>query len=69
MYVFWNEDKIVGVGSLSSFWEVRQKVYYLLFFSAGISWAGNREKAGFTVRDDLVYRNKNIHQLKKIDLI
>ena len=27
------------------------------------------EKIGFTVRDDLVYRNKNIHQLKRIDLI
>ena len=27
------------------------------------------EKAGFTVRDDLVYRNKNIHELKRIDLI
>ncbi len=25
------------------------------------------EKAGFTVRDDLVYRNKNIHELEKID--
>lgn len=27
------------------------------------------EKAGFIVRDDLVYRNKNIHELKRIDLI
>ncbi len=26
------------------------------------------EKVGFTVRDDLVYRNKNIHELKKIIL-
>ncbi len=26
------------------------------------------EKAGFTVRDDLVYRNKNIHELERIDL-
>lgn len=25
------------------------------------------EKAGFTVRDDLIYRNKNIHELEKID--
>lgn len=33
--------------------------------------AGNAfwAKAGFTVRDDLVYRNKNIHQLQRIDLI
>lgn len=32
---------------------------------------GNRfwERAGFTVRDDLVYRNKNIHELNRIDLI
>ena len=26
------------------------------------------EKIGFTVRDDLVYRNKNIHRLKRLDL-
>ena len=25
------------------------------------------EKMGFTVRDDLVYRNKSIHELKRID--
>lgn len=25
------------------------------------------EKIGFTVREDLLYRNKNIHELKKID--
>ena len=25
------------------------------------------ENIGFTVRDDLVYRNKNIHELKRID--
>lgn len=25
------------------------------------------EKAGFTVRNDLIYRNKNIHELEKID--
>ena len=27
------------------------------------------EKTGFTIRNDLVYRNKNIHELKKIDMI
>lgn len=27
------------------------------------------EKVGFTERDDLVYRNKNIHELERIDLI
>lgn len=32
-------------------------------------YAGNGfwEKIGFTGRDDLVYRNKNIHELKPID--
>ena len=33
--------------------------------SGNIFW----EKVGFTVRDDLVYRNKNIHELERIDLI
>lgn len=33
--------------------------------SGNIFW----ERVGFTVRNDLVYRNKNIHELKKIDLI
>lgn len=27
------------------------------------------EKLGFTVRDDLIYRNKNIHEFQIIDLI
>ena len=27
------------------------------------------EKAGFTIRDDLIYRNKSIHELERIDLI
>ena len=27
------------------------------------------EKLGFTVRDDLSYRNKNIHEFQRIDLI
>lgn len=26
-------------------------------------------KVGFRVRDDLVYRNKNIHQVKRVDFI
>lgn len=33
--------------------------------SGNIFW----EKAGFTIRDDLVYRNKAIHELNRIDLI
>lgn len=33
--------------------------------SGNIFW----EKVGFTVRDDLIYRNKSIHELKRIDLI
>lgn len=33
--------------------------------SGNIFW----EKMGFTVRDDLIYRNKNIHELKRIDVV
>lgn len=33
--------------------------------SGNIFW----EKSGFAARNDLIYRNKNIHELKKIDLI
>lgn len=33
--------------------------------SGNIFW----EKAGFTIRDDLVYRDKSIHELERIDLI
>ena len=33
--------------------------------SGNIFW----EKIGFTVRDDLIYRNKSIHELERIDLI
>ena len=33
--------------------------------SGNIFW----EKAGFTIRDDLIYRNKSIHELERIDLI
>ncbi|MDE5864416.1 MAG: GNAT family N-acetyltransferase [Lachnospiraceae bacterium] len=33
--------------------------------SGNIFW----EKAGFTVRDDLIYRNKNIHEFQRIDLL
>lgn len=32
--------------------------------SGNIFW----EKVGFTVRNDLIYRNKSIHELKRIDL-
>lgn len=33
--------------------------------SGNIFW----EKMGFTVRDDLIYRNKSIHELKRIDVV
>ena len=33
--------------------------------SGNIFW----EKIGFSVRDDLIYRNKSIHELKRIDII
>ncbi len=41
----------------------------LVAFEKNISGNAFWEKAGFTVRNDLVYRNKNIHELKRIDLI
>ncbi|MDE7204868.1 MAG: GNAT family N-acetyltransferase [Lachnospiraceae bacterium] len=33
--------------------------------SGNIFW----EKIGFSVREDLIYRNKSIHELKRIDII
>ncbi len=41
----------------------------LVAFEKNVSGNAFWEKVGFMVRDDLVYRNKNIHQLKSIDLI
>lgn len=41
----------------------------LVAFEKNVSGNAFWEKVGFTVRADLVYRNKNIHQLKRIDLI
>lgn len=41
----------------------------LVAFEKNVSGNAFWEKAGFTVRDDLVYRNKNIHQIKRIDII
>ena len=41
----------------------------LVAFEKNVSGNAFWEKVGFTVRNDLVYRNKNIHQLKRIDLI
>lgn len=41
----------------------------LVVFEKNISGNLFWEKLGFTVRDDLVYRNKNIHELTRIDWI
>ena len=41
----------------------------LVAFEKNVSGNLFWEKMGFTVRDDLVYRNKSIHELKRIDLI
>lgn len=41
----------------------------LVAFEKNVSGNAFWEKAGFSVRNDLVYRNKNIHQLQRIDLI
>ena len=34
MYVFEFDGKIIGTGSISSFWEVKQKVYFCPFLSS-----------------------------------
>ena len=39
----------------------------LVVFGKNISGNNFWEKAGFTVRNDLVYRNKSIHELERID--
>lgn len=44
-----------------------QKVALIVFQRNEIG-NGFWEKMGFTVRDDLVYRNKNIHELVRIDI-
>lgn len=41
----------------------------LVVFDKNISGNAFWENLGFTVREDLVYRNKNIHELERIDLI
>lgn len=41
----------------------------LVTFEKNVSGNMFWEKNGFTVRDDLIYRNKSIHELKRIDLI
>ena len=39
----------------------------LVAFEKNEAGNGFWEKMGFTVREDLVYRNKNIHELERID--
>lgn len=39
----------------------------LVAFERNFTGNGFWEKMGFTARDDLVYRNKSIHNLKRID--
>ena len=41
----------------------------LVAFGKNVSGNVFWEKNGFTVRDDLIYRNKNIHELERIDNI
>ncbi len=42
VYVFWNENKIVGVGSISSFfWKPYGKYIAYYFCATKISWAGD----------------------------
>lgn len=39
----------------------------LVVFEKNEPGNGFWEKMGFTTREDLVYRNKNIHELERID--
>ncbi len=58
--------KLVGAAMAALEAEGIHKVALVAFeknASGNVFW----EKVGFTVRDDLVYRNKAIHELKKID--
>ena len=41
----------------------------LVAFEKNVSGNVFWEKIGFTVRDDLIYRNKSMHELERIDLI
>ncbi len=41
----------------------------LVAFEKNVSGNVFWEKIGFSVRDDLIYRNKSIHELKRIDII
>ncbi len=41
----------------------------LMVFEKNVSGNIFLEKVGFTVREDLIYRNKNIHKLERIDVV
>ncbi len=41
----------------------------LVAFEKNVSGNIFREKVGFTVREDLIYRNKNIHKPERIDVV
>ena len=41
----------------------------LVAFEKNVSGNILGEKMGFTVRDGLIYRNKSIHELKRIDVV
>ena len=68
MEVMWKEQFLQKQTMRTMTIEDFEKVYDLWLHTEGMG-SGNAfwEKAGFTVREDLVYRNRNIHQLKRID--
>lgn len=63
----------VGMKLVDSAWKALEAegIHKVALVAFEKNESGNRfwEKAGFTVREDLVYRNKSIHELTKIDLI
>ena len=63
-----NGKKLVGSALAALEAEGIHKVALVAF---GKNVSGNilGEKMGFTVRDDLIYRNKSIHELKRIDVV
>ena len=66
-----NQEILFLFGRAFAFRRIGQEEWgiHKVAFEKNVSGNAFWEKVGFTVRDDLVYRNKNIHQLKSIDLI
>ena len=66
VYDLWLHTPGMGLNVTDDSREGIKKVALVVFSTNEI---GNEfwEKRGFVVREDLVYRNKNIHELERID--